>query len=89
MIITESAKNEFKLYMNSHKRAKLRETNCSKVPDIIKNIYKYFSVELTEHSHADVAKMIKKNNGVMSKSIMRWWISENYKENYIENKPNC
>jgi hypothetical protein len=89
MIITQAAKNEFKLYINSFKLSKLHETQCSKISDIIKYIDDYFDIELKEHSHRDVLLMIKKNNGVMSKKIMRWWITENYKENYIDNKGGC
>lgn len=87
--ITPDAKREFIKYINSHEKAKEHETLCSKIPNIIENIDDYFKFELTEKDHTDVVEMIKENNGIFSKRIMRRWIKENYHENYIENNKEC
>jgi multidrug transporter EmrE-like cation transporter len=87
--ITEGAKSVFVKYINSHKKAKTHEAKCSKIKDITGNIYDYFNIELSEKEHSDVVKMIKKNNGIMTKTMMKRWIKENYRENYVENETRC
>jgi hypothetical protein len=83
--ITSDAKKEFIKYMKKHSKAKKSEEKCSGL-DIIKNIDKYFEIELYEENHSNILKLVKENNYVMSKEIMKLWTSQNYYEIYVQNK---
>lgn len=84
--IDSDAKKEFIKYMKKHKKAKQSEEMCSNIPNVIRNIDEYFTKELYEENHATVLKLVKENEYIMSKEIMKLWTSQNYYEIYVQKK---
>ena len=84
MLITNAAKKEFKLYINLNKKNNIHESKSSNVSNIIKNIYKYFEIELKESNHTNIVKLLVNNNNIMTKEIMLLWILEEKAELYVE-----
>jgi hypothetical protein len=84
VVISYEAKRAFINYINTHSKAKERETKCSKIDNITENIEEYFKFKLKDDYYVDVLEMINKNKGIFSESIMKQWIRENYNKNYIK-----
>jgi len=84
VIISYEAKRAFINYINTHSKAKERETKCSKIDNITENIEEYFKIKLKEEEYIDIINMINKDIGIFSENIMKQWIRKNYNQNYIK-----
>jgi hypothetical protein len=87
--ITPDAVDLFNSYISKFPLAKQREEKCSGISDIINNIYKFFEYELREKEHSDIARMVKSNDHVINKSIMKKWAQESWFEAYIIDRQEC
>lgn len=87
--ITPAAKQLFIDYMTTHKKARRYETKCSGVRNILKNVERYFQIELYETEHKKVVQMIKASKGVFTKKAMETWIYQNWYEIYQMDKSDC
>lgn len=89
VIISYEAKQAFINYINTHSKAKERETKCSKIDNITEYIEEYFKIQLKEGEYTNVVEIINNKKGIFSESIMKQWIRENYIKNYIKKKTRC
>lgn len=89
VIISYEAKRVFINYINTHSKAKKRETKCSKIDNITENIEEYFKIQLKLGEYRNVVEIINNKKGIFSENIMKQWIRENYIKNYIKKKTGC
>lgn len=87
--ITPEAKKLFTEYISNYSLSREHEQKCSGIPDITLEPEKYFKIELKEKDHRDIVYLLEQNNWLMNEAIMKLWIQENYRENYIRKKTQC